>query len=95
MTPEEYKIANDLLYDTVRQRDAAEGRVVLWKCISGLLAFIILWDAGGKVGMALKVLCKHRHRLIVISYWMTGRRSSAGPSSLGRKRSRLLGRSTG
>jgi hypothetical protein len=50
MTPEEYKIANDLLYDTVRQRDAAEGRVVLWKCISGLLAFIILWMLAEKWG---------------------------------------------
>jgi len=50
MTPEEYKIANDLLYDTVRQRDAAEGRVALWKCISGLLAFIILWMLAEKWG---------------------------------------------
>jgi hypothetical protein len=53
MTPEEYKIANDLLYDTVRQRDAVEGQVVIWKCVSGLLAFIILWMLGGKMGMAV------------------------------------------
>jgi len=50
MTPEEYKIANDLLYDTVRQRDAAEGRVVLWKCISGLLAFMHIVGCWRKSG---------------------------------------------
>jgi hypothetical protein len=42
MTPEEYKEANDQLYAAVRQRDDAEGRATVWKCVSGLLAFIIL-----------------------------------------------------
>lgn len=50
VTPEEYKEATDQLYQAVRERDAAKGSALVWKCVSALLAFIILWMLAEKWG---------------------------------------------
>jgi hypothetical protein len=50
VTPEEYKEATDQLYQAVRERDAAQGSALVWKCVSGLLVFIILWMLAEKWG---------------------------------------------
>jgi hypothetical protein len=50
MTPEEYKEANDQLWDVVRQRDAAQNSALVWKLIAGLLAFLIIFLLADKWG---------------------------------------------
>jgi len=50
VTPEEYKIANDQLWQAVRERDAAQNRALAWKLIAGLLALFIVFLLADKWG---------------------------------------------
>ena len=50
MTPDEYKEATDQLYQAVRERDSAQGRALVWKCIAATLGFIILFLLADKWG---------------------------------------------
>jgi hypothetical protein len=50
MTPEEYKEANDQLWEAVRARDAAQNSALAWKLIAGFLAVFIIFLLADKWG---------------------------------------------